>query len=410
MKHFGMTDSAPTVSHRDWLRVGSTIGSQINAWAGRNDLVAIVNPEAGIEGVTPAFFNPDSAVIEVNSTKAFGVSDPDTIGNFCERSTHYEFPMATGAIFHEALHARYSLWSMVEAHKVLSEAEFEAIRLLEEGRIEALGVRYFPAQRGFLQASAVGLAVSDMEGTAETLATVSHASTLAGLLLSRVSAGVLTSADVAPLEAPITAILGEDVLAKLRSIWERAQAHEEHSNAEPLYELAREWVRVISARQEEVGEPTPEQMKAMAQALAEALAEVGDSISISSADSLGDQQTAEEWRDQAEAREAQGKESDSHKAVARKIFKRETTHGEVGETNKSRSQLIEKRAPTGQERQSAVKIATMLERAKYRERSQVRITSHVPQGKLRTKAILQNKALASQGSLERAEAWRRTAR
>ena len=49
--------------------------------------------------------------------------------------------------------------------------------------------------------------------------------------------------------------LGEELLKGLRSVWGRFQMHEQHSNPEPLYELAREWSKLVEDAAEERGEP-----------------------------------------------------------------------------------------------------------------------------------------------------------
>ena len=55
-------------------------------------------------------------------------------------------------------------------------------------------------------------------------------------------------------------------------------------------------------------------------------------------------------------------------------------------------------------------VAKMLDKARYRERSQTSIKSVTPPGRLRTRALVQGQALASRGVQQQTEAWRRTQR
>jgi Mg-chelatase subunit ChlD len=72
--------------------------------------------------------------------------------------------------------------------------------------------------------------------------------------------------------------------------------------------------------------------------------------------------------------------------------------------------LTEQRVPTGKERASAVKIAQMLEKAKYRERSITDVRSVLPQGRLKTRIAIQNLAMKSKGVIAEVPAWERTLR
>jgi Mg-chelatase subunit ChlD len=57
-----------------------------------------------------------------------------------------------------------------------------------------------------------------------------------------------------------------------------------------------------------------------------------------------------------------------------------------------------------------VKIANMLERAKYRERDEKEVTSILPPGRLRSRAMVQEAAYKARGSMMHAEPWKRTVR
>jgi Mg-chelatase subunit ChlD len=89
------------------------------------------------------------------------------------------------------------------------------------------------------------------------------------------------------------------------------------------------------------------------------------------------------------------------------VFSKSTA--EINSTG-SGSLLKETRTPTPAERAAAVKIAQLLEKAKYRERDETEIQSILPPGRLRTRAVVQQAAYKAQGSMMNAEPWRRTVR
>jgi hypothetical protein len=410
MAHYKATAERAAATPYEWLRTGAQLGRQANEWAGRNDLVAYVGPGAG--GPAPACFNPESAEIEVNVDVAFGRGiTPEQIGDITDRSVQFDYPRASGAIFHEALHARYSQWSIPEAMKVLSEKEVHAATTLEESRIESLGVTYFPQNRPFLRACALEIVLADARENLDGLTSTRAAATLAALTLARVDADVLERDDVEPIAEVLEHFLGEELLIGLRSVWNRFQMHEEHRNPEPLYELAREWVKLVEDAAEERGEPegsapSPE-MQEFIEGLMDALADAADATAINSQEDVNDQQTSEEWQEAVKQKASATKEAKDHKDTASDVFHRGT--GPAPES-KTSSRLRETRPATGPERAAAVKVAAMLEKAKYRERDEVEIASVLPPGRLRTRALVQGAAQKAKGIHTPVEPWRRTVR
>jgi hypothetical protein len=119
MAHIKMSETRAEATPKEWLAVGRDIGQLANKWSLREDLVAYVGPGAG--GPAPACYNPSTAEIEVNVDVAFGKGiTPLEIGDLSSRSTQYEFPKATGAIMHEAFHARLiqKIWKMKHRHNL----------------------------------------------------------------------------------------------------------------------------------------------------------------------------------------------------------------------------------------------------------------------------------------------------
>jgi len=377
----------------DWLGVGYEITQLVNAWSDRTDLVALLGTEAG-QGA-PACFLPALAEVEVNTKVAFGeITTPSMIDDLTKRKNQYEFAKAVGAIRHEAYHAKFSAWDIPLAGKTLKQDEFEALMLLEEGRIEAWGINAHPDAKVFLRASAMGLIIDEAKEIFSEQSTVRSASSLVGLCHARIIAGSLDELQAFDLVDKVNGILGSDLVMKLKEIIYQFQDHATHTDISACYPLAIEWARLVREKAEEAGEqPTKEEQEAFGEMMKELLGEMSESISISNANELQDQKRSEDMKESATAKANTSKEQKKNEEIARQVFSKSSGPGQAS----TRSQLVEKRSPNGQERNSAVKIAKALERAKYRERGVSEIGSIVPPGKLNARKIIQAKALEQKG-------------
>jgi len=428
MSHFGNNSNGVKNTPKEWLAIGKQIGELANSWSGRSDLIAYAGTE--LDAPVPALYNPRSSEIEVNTEISFGKTNPKFIADLTERDNQYDYPKAIGAVFHEACHARFSRWSLEQAHKDLTPSQYEALNLLEEGRIEAWGVRTMPSNRYFLSACALEIVLGEVDET--TLGAMTNTrgmAHLAGLVMARIDAGVLVASDVAGVTAIIETALGSDLISKLESLWRQAQAHELHADATPLYPLAIEWDRLVSEMEKEKGEDGDgdgdgeggdgdgtsgsgegkgkggSREKSIAEMLKE-IENAKDLTEIKTNDKLTDQQTRDAWADEAKSRAEKSDERKAHKEAGQRVFGEPETITESG----SFSKLQETRKPTSAERASAVKIAKMLEKAKYRNRSMKSINSVIPPGRLRTSAVVQQQALKAKGSNQQVETWSRTIR
>jgi hypothetical protein len=377
----------------DWLGVGYEITQLVNAWSDRTDLVALLGTEAG-QGA-PACFLPALAEVEVNTKVAFGeITTPSMIDDLTKRKNQYEFAKAVGAIRHEAYHAKFSAWDIPLAGKTLKQDEFEALMLLEEGRIEAWGIKTHPDAKVFLRASAMGLIIDEAKEVFSEQSTIRSASSLVGLCHARIIAGSLDELEAFDLLDKVNGILGSDLVMKLKEIIYQFQDHATHTDISACYPLAIEWARLVREKAEEAGEqPTKEQQEAFAEMMSEMLGEMSENISISNSNELSEQKQSEDMKESATAKANTSKEQKKNEEIARQVFSKSSGPGEAS----TRSQLVEKRSPNGKERNSAVKIAKALERAKYRERGVIEIGSVVPPGKLNTRKIIQAKALEQKG-------------
>jgi hypothetical protein len=336
------------------------------------------------------------------------------IGNLHQRKNQFEFPRAVGAIYHEAFHATFSEWSMGKAHEDLEKDEYDALVLLEETRIEFQGLLVKPRSKEFLRACAMDLVVSDSAESFSTMPDTAKSAFLVALVHARVEAGVLDPEDVAEITDLVDEFLGYDTVSALLEIADKFRAHDDHTNADPvLYGLAREWAKIVRDKVEENGESQESgsegegesALSEFAEALAEAMEEAKATVAISSTEALDEQEQKEDWQEQVETKASKAKDSQINEDTARKIFSK----GSGGEGRTS-SRLIETRQPTTEERRGAVTIATWLEKAKYRERDITEIASVVPPGRLRTRALVQAKAMEARGVRQEVAPFRKKVR
>jgi hypothetical protein len=409
MAHLDTATTEQGTRHNEWLTVGAQIGQLVNEAAGRYDLVGLAGPVAG--SGAPACFKPAIAEVEVNTTVAFGAgTTPEMIGDINLRKTQYEFPKATGAILHEAFHARFSAWELVDAQAVLKADEYEALVLLEETRIEKQGLDLDYKNRVFLRASALEIALGDIEAAKEA-SSVSQLAQLVGLIHGRVLAGILEFDEVEEVITSVNSALGEDIVRQLSTILGKFQAHDKHTDVSDVYPLAIEWARIVREAKEERGETDGGSGSGAGAGeiaeILEKLAEAADGVSIKNYGELCDQQESEEWEQEVKERASASKEQHEHAQEASEVFGKGT--GPAPESSTT-SRLIETRKPTSSERSAAVVVARMLEKAKYRERDAIEIASVLPPGRLRTKALVQQAALRDKGIHKPVEAFRKTVR
>jgi len=412
MTHYKPTSRLATRSGAtpsNWLATCSQIGIVANEWAGRNDLAVYAGEDAGM-GQAIACFIGTTAEIEINLTGAFGkATSPSMVGDFTLRSTQYDWAEPTGVIYHEALHARssdkwdYSLFEVEQKNG--KQNVVDAFFLLEESRIERIGVLTYPKNRVFLRASALGLALGEIDEDA--LAKVSEIRVMAqmsGLALARVDAGVLDLVDVANIYARALDVLGEELFSKLRSVWVRFQNLSNGATLAGL-DLAREWVELLREADPEGENGEGGCGIEFVLSAKDDLNEDAGEMAISIAMDIDDQQTQEEWAEDVKGRAQKSKKQNEERKIAETVF--DTT--EKGSSS-SRSRLTSKRAPQSNERASAVKIAEMLEKAKYRERSVHIRKTHEPLGKLNIRNAVQNSAMKSKGLRGELPSWKSKSR
>ena len=430
MKHFSRLNTRKSETPKEWLTTCSHIGELVNAWSERNDVVVYAGTDAGM-GQSVACFLHDTAEMEINLPQAFGVATtPRMVGDLRERENQYEFPAVVGVVFHEALHAKYSTWIGDSLMELIPNSKVkDAFWLLEESRIEAMGAFTMPENALFLRASSTTLSFAGVEEYLDTMSKTEAFANLAGLTLARVDAGVLDEFDVADIESKIANELSIDTLDKLRAIWCEFQTLNAKipANIQRGIDLAIEWVKVVDERAIERGEtpsePTPitcgypsdsdsegegsgGELPQEVKDLLDEIAKAMDDIATETNDKLGEQEKKEQDEKVVKGRQSESKRQAENRDKARKVFSTSSGAGGGG----SRSTLIETRKPQSEERVGAVRVAQMLEKAKYRERSITKVDSVVPAGKLRTKALVQKLAMESRGVRSELPTWRHKTR
>jgi len=425
MAHYvSRLDTRTSTTPKEWLKICSQIGQIVNTWAKRGDIVVYAGTDAGM-GHTACYVK-SVAEMEINIEVAFGKgATPALVGDLTDRAVQYDWAVPTGVIFHEALHARFSEWeqSVLDA---MDEKVFQTFSLLDESRIERLGVINHPENAVFLRSSALEIALADVN---ESLAGLSHIRAVAflcALSLARVDSGVLYLSDVRATYDKVLELIGKETFDKFRAIWVAFQKLD-HTEVARGEQLAKDWNDLLneldpetetdgckfpSGEGGESGEKgkgkgkrpmTPDEL----QELLDALTNDADETMLSANQEVNEQQLSEQQKEQLSKSQERQKQIQKAKNQASKVFSKGT--GEVG-TSGSGSVLREQRNPKGNERASAVKIAQMLEKAKYRERSITDVKSVLPQGRLKTRIAIQNLAMKSKGVLAELPAWERTIR
>jgi hypothetical protein len=415
-----------TTTNPEWLRVCSQIGRLVNDWSWRSDLV-VYGGEDSAEGKAVAAFYSDIAEIEVNLPKAFGELTPaEFVGDLTKKETQYEYPMVTGILYHEALHARHTNWDISILSEALDPNEQRAFMLLEESRIEAKGIKERPELRNFLRASALDMALDEVN--ADTLSGIAsdvwNTARLAGLSISRVDSGVLEVSDITDIYKKVVSVLGQDLFDELRKVWIEFQGLGV-PQIERAIELAKKWVELLREADPEgepdsgsagsvFGEPdesegdseggsgSESELSDTMKDMIEKLSESASHSEIEAREALAQQEQQEKWGEESKARQEQAKNNNQRKTVAKQIFHK--PHSQEG--SGSNSSVSSRRQPTGTERASAVEIAKSLDKAKYRERSVHVRKSQTPQGKLIMRNAVQNRAVESIGKRGELPAWK----
>lgn len=359
--------------HGGWARVGAALTDHVTALCDRQDLIVTVHTPTR-SGAPGAFF-PAYASVELDTANFNGLHpatiNPDTPGD------NNRYPEAWGVLAHEASHADHSVWKFPDGTP--TSAATEASTMLEEPRIEGAQVRARPATRRWMRASATGIILPNMDLTGT--ATVWMAASAAALILARVDAGVLTKTEAAPVAREAAAILGQELLDELRSIWQAALRARDDDAAE-MIRLGRMWCDALGTDPDQAP-PAPGGDTGVPSALAKAVTRAVSSVA---------------------ANPARGEPQDPDP------FDQAMEKANPGNNKGKRTVATRRRLPTGTEQAAAAALARRLRTAALRAPTATRLTSAVPPGRLKTRAALTREAQKAAGTIPTAEPFTRTRR
>src|SRR6266545_2966323 len=203
----------------------------IRRLAGRADLSVVVAPGAG--GGAPACFYPSLKRVEVDAKY---VGSPD-VANPRRAGHKQHVPTGYGLLVHEAGHAAHTRW---RAPAGTPPVVADVADLLEESRAEGRHRQRRRSDRRWLRRVVTTLIAADDAPVDDAW----HAAQVAGLLLARVDARIITHKDARAARAAVTTVLGRKRLAALREIWRQAHAVAD-TDAHAMIELAWRWCRLL---------------------------------------------------------------------------------------------------------------------------------------------------------------------
>ena len=415
-QHYGAGSSTHMLSpDDDWLTVNASVTTLVNDWSYRSDLVAILSPEGG-RGKAAALFDPYLLQVEINTKEAFGETLPEDVGDLTHRNEQFMFPKASGAIYHEACHARHTTFDLKAANDALTPKQMDALMLLEESRIEKMGIIDRPENKPFLRACALDIVLKDTD-TEEfrKMDSIRQAAHLSALSLARVDGGSLKKRDVRQFGEPLRRVLGDELLQKFRNIWLEFQGlTSPKHHIDRMYDLAKKWAELLD---EAAKDQDKAQQDAADQMMKEIMKQLGQSASEAEVSAQGDaqeQQMAEKQEAENKERREKAKERQNGKNAADEVFKKlraSFQHGGQLEYKDTRTGVVSERPPTGEERQAAITVGRALEKAKYHDRVRIETSSVLPPGRLKSGAAVQAAAYRSQNiyGIE-SQPWRRVQR
>jgi Mg-chelatase subunit ChlD len=348
--------ASPTPADSDWDAWSKAWTKHIKILTGRTDLAVVVAPGAG--GGAPACFYPDQRRIEVDATH---IGDSPDIADPTRAAHRKQVPTGYGLLVHEASHASHSRWKTPPSTPPIVAA---AADLLEESRAEFRQRGRRRADRRWLRHT-VNTLITAGEAPVDDLW---HAGYLAGLLLARVDARIVTSKDIRGVRGAVITILGIKRLKRLREIWKAAHTVADN-DAATMIDLGWQWCQALDIdplQQYTVPVPDPGVFPGqLAKALADYLAAVAG---ISTAE-----------------------------FTARLIGR----HGAPA--------TWQRRNPTVEEQQAARRLAARLQAARSHQPEPDTKPSLIPPGRLRVRQAITADAQRDAGAIPTAAPWRQRA-
>ena len=343
----------PHAVDSEWTGWSDAWTKHIRTLTGRTDLTVTVAPGAG--GGAPACFYPDHKRVEVDATH---IGDQPDVADPARAGHKKLVPTAYGLLVHEAAHAAHSRWRTPPGTPPVVAA---AADLLEESRAEHRQRSRRRADRRWLRHTVNTLITADEAPVDDAW----HAGHLAGLLLARVDARIVTSKDVRAVRAAVTTVLGAKRLRRLREIWKAAHTADDN-DADTMIELGWRWCQALGIDpRAHRGVPLPDPgvfPGHLAKALADYLAAIAGL-------------TPAEY-------------------TAQRLAGR---HGAPATWTR--------RAPTAAEQHAARQLAARLQRARTHQPEPDSRPAHIPPGRLRVRQAIAAEAQRAAGTIPTAAPW-----
>ncbi|MGW3607933.1 VWA domain-containing protein [Micromonospora sp. NPDC005161] len=352
--HLQPDTTTPGVADPAWQDWSNAWTRHVPVLTGRTDLTVTVAPGAG--GGAPACFYPDTGRIEVDASH---IGAPDVANP--RRAGHKKLvPTAYGLLVHEAAHAAHSQWRTPPGTPPVVAS---VAKVLEESRIEYRQRSRRRADRRWLRHTVTTL----LDPGDAPVDDLWHAGHLAGLLLARVDARIITAKDIRGVRAAVTAILGRKRLLQLRDVWRQAHITDD-TDADTMIDLAWRWCRILGINPDQQPDTPVPDTGVFAGRLARALTDY-----LAHAAGL----TPIEYR-------------------ARQITARFSAPA-----------AWTRRDPTDGERAAARHLAARLRRARTHQPEPDTRPSLIPPGRLRTRHAITAQAQIAAGTIPTATPWQR---
>ena len=366
-----------------WRALSAAMTAEIPAITGRPVPVACA-PGAGLGH--PACYLPLIPVIEVDGN-LLGVS-PATAAP-ASPADRERYPVAWGALTHEAGHAAHSKVCPPPAERA---NWCQAAHLLEESRMEAAQVTRRPGDRRWLRATVSKLILEDFTAAGAAPGTAREAGSAAALLLAREHAGILEPAETADVAAKVEKAIGASALERLETTWKEAHQVAD-DDARTMVRLARRWCRILGL-DPDAAPPAPIEID-----MSDLLGAIREAIDAITAAVDADFTPPPPFPPGRKAeRDAENTARIDADRAAREVFARRTTPRAVTGT----------REPRDGETSAARRLTRTLREATAGGRDTVTFTSPVPPGRLRMRQVLAADAQRAAGARPTAEPFTRT--
>ncbi|MFF1691790.1 MULTISPECIES: hypothetical protein [unclassified Streptomyces] len=404
-------DPAPRPEDAEWLRISAELTERLPELAGREDILVTCAP--GTRSGAPAAYFPATANLEIDAA-LFTPHRPRTLHP--QRAGDEErYPVAWGAMIHEAAHATHSRWLTPTVPR--GTAQRAAAEMLEESRAEAAHLARRPHDRRFLRATVHTVVMAEV--MAQAPADRWQAAFVAGLLLARRDAGILDPDESEPVEQAVTSILGPDLLAQLAQIWTAAHTTAD-DDTEAMLDHGQAWCQALN-QEPQAPEPPPIPGSCTPPgsgadgALAEAVGQTVRAVRRNEqAQAQARQQAVAAGQERARAKAEQVQQQRQAAQIAGQVFAPGARPVLPGRRPHPRRKLPSPvtgtRTPTGAEKAAAGRLARALRAAAYRERTATITASAAPPGRLNMRQALARDAQRAAGAVPTATPWIHTQR